>query len=237
MHKHSTLLTFGLLVVGCGSSDLGMYDAELNGQMGRVAIGLSRSEFHSPAKHGLAEIIVHLREVRVHSSGGGWKTIMKEPKTIDILKLADEAQALGFADLLAEQDVTQVRLVLSETDPSHVTTEDGTQYPLKVPSGVQSGIKVKGLWRVERCMVSSIDLSFDHEKSIHVHPTGDKERYILRPVIKAKKGTSLEAENCGPSDEPLPPSETSEPPTSSDPSFDPESGYDAGSEVPGPPDV
>jgi hypothetical protein len=81
--------------------------------------------------------------------------------------------------------VTQIRLHVTEGGTQYVTKQNGEKAELKVPSGSQSGIKVKGPFNISACDRTEVLLDFDGKKSIHVHPNGTG-LWILRPVIFAK---------------------------------------------------
>lgn len=189
-----------LVLVGCSGP------AELAGATeagtGRVEAALTAPNAPGPAvmqstapgaKQKVKEIIVTVAKVTAHSSSGGWRTLSSTQVTVDILKLAQFTQSLGFANMPAGK-VTQVRLYLAEAGPQYVTREDGARIDLKVPSGLQSGIKLKGLFDVEGCHLTSVPIEIDGKKSIWVHPTGQGDLWILRPVIRMGK---VEASSVG----------------------------------------
>src|SRR4051794_26775236 len=63
-----------------------------------------------PGTHGslgVTEIIVTIDKVTAHSTSAGWVTLANTTTTVDILKLAQYAQPLGFANLPAGK-ITQV---------------------------------------------------------------------------------------------------------------------------------
>lgn len=189
---------------------------------------------------GLAEIIVDIDEVTAHSSEAGWVVLLREPRTVDILRLADSAVELGFADLPAGR-INQIRLHVAEDSSPYVTRQDGSTAPLKVPSGKQSGIKLKGTWDLAACQVTRVQARFDRRNSIHVVRTGQGEQHILRPVIFAG-GASYEDAFCGeapPSDGSTPPGDGTTPPGDGttppgDGTTPPGDGLDPGSESPDP---
>ncbi len=158
----------------------------------RMSVGLMSStpvQINGKGSAGdLSEVIVDVDRVTAHAAGG-WVTVSETPVTVDILRLGDSAVALGFGDLPAGK-ITQIRLHVLDASAPYVTlTADGSQVPLKVPSGMQSGIKIQGPWNLDECSLTSVTLDLDRKKSIHVHPTGHEDLWILRPVIRAG-GTS-----------------------------------------------
>ncbi|MBI2375472.1 MAG: DUF4382 domain-containing protein [Deltaproteobacteria bacterium] len=131
----------------------------------------------------LTEIVVDIDEVKAHVAGTGWVSVMREQVvTVDLLKLQAKVGELGFADIPPGK-VTQIRLHVVEGSAPYVTTPDGVQHKLETPSGMQSGLKLKGMWDLDSCSSTHITLVFD-KKSIHVVKTGHQDRYVLRPVIR-----------------------------------------------------
>lgn len=194
-----------LLLFGCGAGSSGNDRAGLEAPTApgyaRVAVGLTASAQGGPSSNrgngggkgsvrDLSEIIVEVDRVTAHAAGGGWVTVSETPVTVDILRLSEFAVELGFGDLPAGK-VTQIRLHVIDGSAPYVTlSATGEQVPLKVPSGMQSGLKIKGPWDLEACTLTSITVDVDLKKSIHVHPRGHEDLWILRPVIRAGSATS-----------------------------------------------
>jgi hypothetical protein len=120
--------------------------------------------------------------------------------TVDILRLAQSAQSLGFSNIPAGK-VTQLRLYVKDGTMNYVTRDDGTRIDLKVPSGIQSGIKLHGMFDVAQCSMATAPLKWDGKRSIWVHPTGQGDLWILRPVIHTGHIDSMDV-GCMPSDTP-----------------------------------
>lgn len=131
------------------------------------------------------EINVTIAKVTAHSNTAGWVEIFNGNLTVDLLKLKTRTMDLGFQDLPAGK-ITQIRLYTLEGGLQEVVLPSGEHVPLKVPSGVQSGIKIKGPFNLSACSTTTVTLDFDGHKSIWVHPTGQEDLWILRPVIHAK---------------------------------------------------
>jgi hypothetical protein len=135
----------------------------------------------------VTEIVVSVTRVTAHVvGGGGWVDLSTTPATVDLLKLQGGTFALLGVTTIPAGKVTQLRLYTDENGPNYVTTPDGVQHPLKVPSGPQSGIKIKGGFELAACATGSLTLDFDGKKSIFTHPTGAGDDWILRPVIRLK---------------------------------------------------
>jgi hypothetical protein len=181
-----------LLAFGCTGSDMTSPMAPGYGRVESSLIttpGGGGATLHvqamGPGTHGslgVTQIIVTIDKVTAHSSSAGWVTLSSTQTTVDILKLADYAQPLGFANMPAGK-ITQVRLYVKDGGDQYVIRDDGTRVDLKVPSGVQSGIKLKGMFDVAGCNLTSMPIQFDGKKSIWVHPDGQGDLWLLRPVI------------------------------------------------------
>lgn len=141
------------------------------------------------------EIWVNVERVVAHSATGGWVTLSSTPLKVDLLKLQSQAAALGMLALPAGT-ITQIRLVVS-AEGNYVVT-GGTQVPLKVPSGCESGIKIMGPWQLPECHRTDVTLDFDGKNSIWYHPAAQGSEWILRPVIRVKKSETAEV-GCTPS--------------------------------------
>ncbi len=142
------------------------------------------------------QIWVTITQVTAHTTSSGWVTIpmAAAPVTLDLMTLQAPASAaaLGFVNLPKGTTITQVRLyVAPEADKNWVILTDGSKWPLKVPSGSQSGIKIHGPWQIAECSQTTLTLDFDGKKSIFSHPAQQGNEWILRPVIRVKKVDTL----------------------------------------------
>ena len=126
---------------------------------------------------------------------GNWIIIkLDEDRQYDLLKLQDTSEILAIAEL-GVGFYTQIRLKIVEgIDKTFVKIED-TIYPLEVPSGAQSGLKLTHPFEIVEGGTTVFYLDFDAEKS--VVGTGN-EQYKLKPTIKilsqGVKGTVVDSE-------------------------------------------
>jgi Domain of unknown function (DUF4382) len=183
-----SLLLLGLVSLGGGCAD-----QSPNG-LGRMELRL----VDAPADE-VKEIVVTITRVEAHVAGGGWQVLADDTATVDLLKLQGGTYAqLGVVSFPAGK-VTQLRLYVKEDGPNFVTTPDGVQHPLTVPSGPQSGIKIKGGFDWSACDVGNVTIDFDGKKSIFVHPkgAGAGDEWLLRPVVRLKS-VSVTGDACQP---------------------------------------
>jgi len=111
---------------------------------------------------------------------GEWIDLPFEPMNVNLLELTN-----GVDTLLAEADLEpghykELRLILGSDNTVMV---DSTIKDLKVPSGQQSGYKIKFQTDLEAGEEIEVTVDFDAGRS--VHKAGNSGMYILKPVLKA----------------------------------------------------
>lgn len=185
---YACCVSLSLLAVSCTAPGS---DAGKNAENAPLSAGSSRLklELVDAPTHQVREINVTIRRVTAHSSATGWVEVFRGgPVTVDLLTLKTRVMDLGFRNLPAGK-ITQIRLYLEEGGPQNVVLPSGDVAPLKVPSGVQSGIKIHGPFELAACNTTTVQLDFDGHRSIWYHPTGNGGDWVLRPVIRTKKVT------------------------------------------------
>jgi len=116
----------------------------------------------------------------------GWIVISSEEQGFDLLTLRN-----GAFDLLAQAKLdagvyTQVRLKITDAtddsgEPKTYVQVDGEKYPLVVPSGTKSGLKLTRHFTITGDNETVLYLDFDAEKSVRQTGSGT---YHLKPTIK-----------------------------------------------------
>jgi len=177
MQRLFILLT-SLLALGAGATVLtgcDSADPEADGQS-RVRILLTDAPVDDIVE-------AHVLIERVELLGEDERVILlaDEPQPFDLLTLQD-----GVTVLLADLDVPdgtyhQVRIVVDET--AMVVFDDGTEEPLKVPSGTQTGIKINLPDLVIDEDVVEVTIDFDLQASF-VKRGNSGKGYIFKPVLK-----------------------------------------------------
>lgn len=132
---------------------------------------------------GYQEINVNIQAVEINGNGT-WTTLGTPNKTLNLLSLVggvDETLVAGAT--LPAGHYGQMRLVLGSGNT--VKLADGTVQPLKVPSGMQSGIKLIVNFDVAAGTTKDVWIDFDAAHSIQVVQAGMSGQYLLRPTIWA----------------------------------------------------
>ncbi len=171
-----------LFLASCGS-----------GGNGTLSVGLTDA-----STDAYQAVYVTIKEVQVHLSGDAdskWSTVGTPDKTYDLLQLVNGVrESLGIADLAAGH-YTQMRLILgdkpdgsinilSQAHPSanYVIDLSGNPHELKVPSGMQTGIKIVQGFDINANSTTELVLDFNASASVVV--AGSSGHYLLQPTIK-----------------------------------------------------
>jgi Domain of unknown function (DUF4382) len=128
------------------------------------------------------EVNVDIQQVRVmfnEDSVNGWMNLSTNAGVYNLLGLQNGVDTLLATGTIPTNTVKEIRFVLGTNNSIKVT---GVTYPLTIPSGAESGLKIK----VNKQLNASLDsllIDFDAALSIHQLGTG---AYQLKPVLKIK---------------------------------------------------
>lgn len=165
-------------LVACGGSG----GSSSSGETGSVSVGLT----DAPTME-LSSVNIAFNAIRLKPADGDWLEFnLDETGVVDLLTL----QGGVTEPLITNEEVpagvyNEIRLII-DTENSYVTKEsDGdSQFTLAVPSGEQSGLKLKGGFVVAADSSNNFTIDFDVRKSI-VDPQGQAlADYMLKPVLR-----------------------------------------------------
>jgi hypothetical protein len=132
------------------------------------------------APAGFEEVNVDIEAIRVKldKEEDNWVDVPTNAGVYNLLELQN-----GITTLLAQGDlpegvIKEVRFILGTDNSIKV---NGTVYPLYIPSGAESGLKIKINKKLNQTL-NSFTLDFDAGLSVKEENNG----YKLRPVIKLK---------------------------------------------------
>lgn len=133
----------------------------------------------------LVEVNVDIREINVKfsddSSGtNGWISMPTNARVYNLLGLQNGVDTLLASLVLPKDTVKEIRFVLGPNNT--VKDSAGAIFPLVIPSGAQSGLKIKVSKKLSATLETLI-IDFDAALSVKKEGTGD---YKLRPVLKIK---------------------------------------------------
>jgi hypothetical protein len=123
-------------------------------------------------------LFIDVQGIEVQTSTNGWVTLNSSLGVVDLLTLVNGKDTLIAGGQFSGR-VSQVRLILGSNNSIVV---NGTSYPLDVPSGEQSGLKINLQQDLQAGEVYEWTIDFDAAKSIVQTGAGD---YKLKPVLRA----------------------------------------------------
>ena len=128
------------------------------------------------------EVNVDIRQVRVkfgEDSVAGWTDLNTTAGVYNLLGLQNGVDTLLAVGTVPTDWVKEIRFVLGTNNSIKVA---GVTYPLTIPSGSESGLKIK----VNKQLRGSLDsLLIDFDAALSIHQTGNGS-YQLKPVLKIK---------------------------------------------------
>ncbi len=161
-----------VLAAACGS-ELDV-DGDLASQSTATATVMLQAGAPTP---GVTALVVSVERVEVHTSGGDWRTLPGELDTLDLTKLSEDVlAALGTGDLEPGR-YTQLRIIVSDA----VVQINNAYYPVNVPSGEESGIKLTPQWEITSGADTTLVAEIDLAKSLVTQGDGT---YSFKPVVR-----------------------------------------------------
>lgn len=173
MKKMLILFAFSLSFILYSCSDDSTGPSEGNGRIKMYMVD-------APADYDSVNIVVERVEVHKAGSGeeDGWIVINNDTNTYNLLDLRNGASVVLGDTMLAAGHYTQIRLIVG---PGSYVVVNGIPYPLEIPSGFQTGVKLTHQFTIEAGVLYELVLDFDADKSIVITGTGD---YSLKPTIR-----------------------------------------------------
>jgi Domain of unknown function (DUF4382) len=128
------------------------------------------------------EVNVDIQQVRVKFSDDsihGWTDLSTHAGIYDLLGLQNGVDTLLAVGMIPTNIVKEIRLVLGSNNSIKV---NNTVFPLTIPSGSESGLKIK----VNKQLNGTLDsLLIDFDAALSIHQLGNGD-YQLKPVLKLK---------------------------------------------------
>lgn len=141
---------------------------------------LSITAFDAPPPEGIEHLYLNIIEISAHHDENGWLTLTDIDTTIDFLELVNGVTVNLFDDSIAAGFYSQIRLVVSDTN---FIVVDSVSYPLTIPSGTQTGVKLNLHEEIAAGEFLSLMIDFDISKSVIV-ANGE---YKLKPTYNLFK--------------------------------------------------
>ena len=117
-------------------------------------------------------------EIKFSTDTSKWVTLETNAGVYNLLGLQNGVDTLIAQATIPTGMVKEIRLVVG---PANTVKVDGQEYPLTIPSGAESGLKIKVNKNLQ-APIETLLIDFDAALSIHEETDG----YKLRPVILLK---------------------------------------------------
>jgi len=187
------LSLFILMITACGGSGGG--STSVSDGTGTLSLSLTDATTDE-----YKAVYVTIKEVWVHMGGdekkdSNWEVVASPNETYNLLDLVNAVrEELGISDLPAGH-YTQMRLIIGDK-PDNGFNFMGEKHPyanyiinisddyheLKIPSGLQTGIKIVNGFDIKTDEITELILDFDASKSIV--KAGASGKWLLKPTIK-----------------------------------------------------
>lgn len=177
--RNGFLLACALALPACGGG---------SGDGGENATGRLNLRIGDAPVDGASEVVVIFTGIELHSNGMTETFDFPAPREIDLLAYQNGATFNLIENLEVDAGLYQwMRLkVIAEqnrSDGSYIRFESGEQYPLYVPSGAETGLKINRPFRIAAGGITRLVADFDLRKSI-IAPPGLAPNYLLKPVLR-----------------------------------------------------
>jgi hypothetical protein len=163
-------------------------DTQVDSPSGAAAMGILELFLKDFPLQGqvVENVWIEVMSVEARTEAAGWISVFDDPAgtDLDLLELAGEPAHLSSSEL-PEGRYSQVRLRLG--GDNRIVVAGLGEFPLKIPSGQQSGIKIIGEFEIRDGYRTTVLLDFDAEQSVKLTGNG---RYQLRPTIRIEEATS-----------------------------------------------
>lgn len=132
--------------------------------------------------YNAVEVNVDIQQVRVNfrDDSTGWVNLDTRAGIYNLLNFQNGIDTVIAQATVPANTVKEIRFVLGTNNSIKIDT---VVYPLTIPSGSESGLKIK-LQRRLNAHIDSLKIDFDAALSILQTGTGE---YKLKPVIKVKE--------------------------------------------------
>lgn len=190
--KVLTLILLGIFfLIGC---------SEIDNDSGMVNLRIIDSSYSGLSKTPVIDInnydVVNVSIIRIELTGNGTVIVFEDygtnPVLINLLDLESAGTLLISDAEIPLGNYNKIRLILDAPEEqdqapvnpgSFLTIEgDQTEYPIFIPSGSQTGLKINLQPPLELIDGSSFEIVLDFNSENTIKKTGQNDRYIIRPT-------------------------------------------------------
>jgi len=134
---------------------------------------------------GIQELNLVVQQIELIDLNGNKKTIMSTERSFNILSVA-KSDPVILSDISVEPGKYQeMRLILKDENTIKV---NDIVYPIKVPSGTSSGLKLKGDFEIPEGLLFTLYIELDTARSVSWNRG---QGYMLHPVLNISSGPNV----------------------------------------------
>ncbi len=173
--KFLSLISLGVFLFACNKIDsLRNHDMDNGSSNTKASYTVRMTDAPGP----YSAVNIDIQGVEITGTGGQNVLLNVNPGIYNILDYVNGLDTVIATGSLNPGTVQQIRLILGSNNSVVV---DSVTYPLTIPSGSQSGLKIQVHQVVQAGVAYSVLLDFDANKSIVKQGNG---AYKLKPVIR-----------------------------------------------------
>jgi hypothetical protein len=141
----------------------------------------------APTDH-FCHIYATVESIDLLGDAGRTDTVFEGPRTVDLLALRNYTDVFSIDTGVAIGTYEKVRMTLSDlalvrcNDAGEPEAEDLWEHP-RLPGNGKMDLNPRGTFEVIGGETLVIELDMDMNKSLHLHQTGNNDRWQFRPVI------------------------------------------------------
>lgn len=176
--RAATALALCASLAGCGGGG--------ESQSGNGSLSVAITD--GPIEDAEAVVVVFTGIELQHANGETLSIDFLSPKSIDLLQLQGGATSdltEGASVPAGNYEWMRLKVLATQNSQgqSYILLRNGNQYPLWIPSGAQTGLKLVRPFAVAQGSTTRLLIDFDLRKSVHA-PPGLAPNYILRPALR-----------------------------------------------------
>jgi len=151
---------------------------------GSDATGLLNLSVTDTPVDGAENVVVAFTGVELMGPNGMQSYTFASEQTLDLLKLQGNASAALLNNVTVPAGSYQWLRLDVDTANSYVISSTGGKFPLNIPSGSESGLKLVSGFTVAQGGVADFVIDFDLRQSMTLDNSGGMTTYTLKPALR-----------------------------------------------------
>ncbi len=118
--------------------------------------------------------------------GDAQSYVIEPPQKLNLMSLSGNNSTVLLNEPIAAGRYSWIRLSIDDAENSTYLIEEnsGGTFPLRIPSGNQTGLKLNRSFTVDADGITAFTIDFDLRKSVHKTGKPGNEKYMMRPTLR-----------------------------------------------------